>query len=88
MPIGTVKFWKPESGYGFIAQDGGDAAPDVFVHASEVQRVRFNVASNPKNGRDHATDLELLEPIVSQPVTPHAFRAEDPDAVAHAMALE
>ncbi|HKA84128.1 MAG TPA: cold shock domain-containing protein [Acidimicrobiales bacterium] len=48
---GTVKSFHPTKGYGFIARRG---APDVFVHASGLdrrlrtleagQRVRFEVA--------------------------------------------
>lgn len=53
---GTVKWFNPSKGYGFIARQGGS---DVFVHHSEIQsngfrtldegqRVEFTVAQGPK----------------------------------------
>jgi CspA family cold shock protein len=56
MPTGTVKWFKNEKGFGFIAQDGGN---DVFVHFSAIQtdgfkslnegdRVEFEVVQGDK----------------------------------------
>jgi CspA family cold shock protein len=33
---GTVKFFNPAKGYGFIAPEGG--GKDIFVHVTAVQR--------------------------------------------------
>ena len=56
MPQGTVKWFKNEKGFGFIAQDGGE---DVFVHHSSIQadgykslnegdRVEFEISRGDK----------------------------------------
>lgn len=57
MAQGTVKWFNPEKGYGFIAQDGG--GPDVFVHFTAIvadgyrslednQRVEFEITQGAK----------------------------------------
>src|SRR5215211_6015529 len=66
MPTGTVKWFNATKGYGFIQPE--DGTPDVFVHASAVERagmdtlregqkVRYEMQTNPKNGKSSAEDL-------------------------------
>ncbi len=56
MATGTVKWFSPEKGYGFISQENG---PDVFVHFSAIagegyrnleegQQVEFEVTQGQK----------------------------------------
>ena len=67
MPEGTVKWFSPEKGYGFITPDEGDK--DVFVHQSEIQaegyrsldegqRVGFETETGPKG--PHAVQVTAL----------------------------
>jgi CspA family cold shock protein len=65
MPIGTVKFFNADKGYGFIQpEDGGS---DSFVHISAVQaagmmtlerdqRVSYEVERG-RNGKESAINL-------------------------------
>ena len=65
MPQGTVKWFNPTKGYGFIAPDTG--GKDVFVHISAVQKAGFRSLSEgqkvafeieqQQNGRTAAVNL-------------------------------
>ena len=41
MAVGTVKWFNPTKGYGFITPEKGGGA-DVFVHISDVQNAGLN----------------------------------------------
>jgi cold shock protein len=68
MPVGTVKFFNAQKGYGFIApEDGGN---DAFVHISAVeqaglgtlnqdQRVSYELETDQR-GRTSAVQLQAL----------------------------
>ena len=69
MPNGTVKWFNPTKGYGFIAPETG--GKDVFVHISAVQKagistlnegqkLSFDIEEQP-NGRAAAVALKLGE---------------------------
>jgi CspA family cold shock protein len=53
MPTGTVKWFNPTKGYGFILPAGG--GKDVFVHVSAVERAGL---SGLNEGQ--AIDFELV----------------------------
>jgi cold shock protein len=67
MPTGTVKWFNPTKGYGFIQPSGG-GGKDVFVHISAVERaglrslnegqtVEYEIESN--RGKESATNLRV-----------------------------
>jgi CspA family cold shock protein len=67
MPIGTVKWFNAQKGYGFIQPE--DAGKDVFVHISAVersgignlgegQRVSYDIET--EKGKTSAANLKAL----------------------------
>ena len=44
MATGTVKWFNPSKGFGFISQ--GEAGKDVFVHSNELNGVYINEGDN------------------------------------------
>lgn len=68
MAKGTVKWFNPGKGYGFIAPQDGSS--DVFVHISAVekaglvqlnegQQVTYDIATN--KGKTSAANLQLAD---------------------------
>ncbi len=53
MPIGTVKWFNPAKGFGFIMPD--DGSKDVFVHISAVERSGLG---SLREGQKVSFDLE------------------------------
>jgi CspA family cold shock protein len=63
MAIGTVKWFNPQKGYGFIEMEDGK---DIFVHYNSIQgsgfksldegeRVSFEIRNSPKG--EHAENV-------------------------------
>ena len=66
MPQGTVKMFRTDKGFGFIAPEEGGA--DVYIHVSELektgisslylgQKVTFEVGKDPSTGKMRATNV-------------------------------
>ncbi len=67
MATGTVKWFNPTKGFGFIAPDTG--GKDVFLHISAVERAGLTTVSDDqkvtydvesgRDGRESAANLQL-----------------------------
>jgi len=69
MPTGTVKWFNPTKGFGFIQPE--DGTEDVFVHISAVeqaglkelregQKVSYELQHDPRKGKSSAGNLKEL----------------------------
>jgi len=69
MATGTVKWFNPQKGYGFIQPD--DGSKDVFVHISAVeqagmrglnegQKVSFELIADRRSGKSSAGQLVAM----------------------------
>jgi CspA family cold shock protein len=67
MPIGTVKFFNEDKGFGFITPENGGT--DVFVHVSSLQRggslregekVSYELGQDRKTGKSKAENVSLM----------------------------
>jgi cold shock protein len=67
MPVGTVKFFNTQKGFGFIQPD--DGSKDVFVHISAVekagmrslnegQKISYEVERDQRSGKSSAGQLQ------------------------------
>ena len=68
MTTGTVKWFNPDKGYGFIQPD--DGGKDVFVHISAVeqsglrnlqegQKIAYEIVADKRTGRSSAGNLTV-----------------------------
>lgn len=67
MAVGTVKWFNPEKGFGFIQPEGG--SKDVFVHISAVQQAGLHTLTEgqkvsfelvTQRGKTAAGNLKLV----------------------------
>lgn len=67
MPVGTIKFFNDEKGFGFIAPENGET--DVFVHVSALRsggslekgtKVAYDLGQDRKTGKTKAENVSVL----------------------------
>ena len=69
MPTGTVRWFNPAKGFGFIEPD--DGSKDAFVHISAVEKAGLNLLNEGQkvsyelqpgqNGKSSAENLSVIE---------------------------
>jgi len=69
MPTGTVKWFNPTKGFGFIEPE--DGSNDAFVHISAVERAGLSTLNEGQkvsyelqagqNGKSSAEDLKVVD---------------------------
>jgi CspA family cold shock protein len=90
MPIGTVKFFNDQKGFGFIQPDDGTA--DAFVHISAVERAGWNHLQQDQRlaydvvvgqrGKSEAANLRTIEDDkAEQDNAPAVATSEEPSEV-------
>jgi cold shock protein len=67
MPLGKIKMFNDEKGFGFIRPD--DGSTDVFFHVSSLREgddvtvgkaVTFQTGVDPKSGKTKAVSVDLV----------------------------
>ena len=69
---GTIRFFRPDRGFGFVVPD--DGGPDIFLHNTgfaqkpgdfnfnpQGARVEFDVGTNPRSGKPCAVNAKVLQ---------------------------
>ena len=97
MPIGTVKFFNDQKGFGFIQPDDGTG--DAFVHISAVERAGWNHLQQDQRlaydvvigqrGKSEAANLRTIEDDkAEQDSAPAEAASENPSEVTAEAASE
>jgi CspA family cold shock protein len=71
MPVGKVKSWNDDKGFGFIAADDGSG--DIFLHVTALEdadiddevlvglALSYEVGENPRSGRTKAINVRRCD---------------------------
>lgn len=84
MPTGTVKWFDPTKGYGFIVPD--DGKPDLFVHSSKLIASKIDTVESGyivsysegnRNGKPYAEKLTVISAVAVKPKRQHRSQRGD-----------